>query len=187
MKSVEKNRIKSVARKIGFHDKGDFLVRARSKDIIAGLAIDGAPSSTYVWTFLLPAFDDLEFMHMSLGARVVNLATLEQPLEESLKDAWDAISPIRDAERLIAYLDAEGIGGEYAEWTRFICLIRLGKFDEAEGMLSSVKNLTAASIPQKLKEMDEFKSYGGWAAVQDLLVEWSSRTDQLVSGVPLEL
>lgn len=187
MTIMEKRRIKKAAKKLGFYEKGDFLIRYRSRDVVSGLVIDRAPSSIYIWTFLLPAFDDIEFMHMSLGSRVSNISVADDQIDKCLDDAWDGISPIKDAEQLMMYLDAHGGCGEYGEWVRFICRIRLGKFDEAEQMLDAVRGLKSASIPQKLSQIEEAHSRGGWRAVQDLMVEWSSRTGLMLSGVPIDL
>lgn len=187
MKMLEKRCVKSAAKKLGFHVKGSFLIGVRSKDVISGLAIDAAPSAIYIWTFVLPAFDDVAFMHMALGERVIDLSSCEYPLEQALTNVWGSIHSIRDAGDIISYLETEEIVGEYAKWTRFICLARLGNFDQAEEMLGAVKDLRSAAIPRKLNELQHAKSFGGWPAVQKLLIEWSHRTDNLMSGIPSEV
>jgi hypothetical protein len=187
MKTIEKKVVKSTAKKLGFYVSGSFLIGTRNEDVVTGFAVDSAPSSTYLWTFVLPAFDKLPFMHMSLGNRVLNLTDLGQSLEASLMEAWRDISPISSADQLIRYLDAKRIVGEYADWTRLICLVRLGQFDRADNLLELVRNYESASIPEKLVELEASKSYGGWPAVQDLFGEWSIQTDQLMPGIPTEV
>lgn len=187
MKAVDKKRAKSAAGKIGFHTIGDFFVGVRSKDVLSGLAVDSAPSSTYMWTFVIPAFDDLSFLHMSLGNRVLNLNSLEKALENEMENAWGEVSHIRAADQLISYLDEKDIGGEYAKWTRFICLIRVGRFDEADIALNLINTLKSAQIPRKTEEVVKLRRYGGWPAVQDLLVEWSGRTDKILGDLPVEI
>jgi hypothetical protein len=187
MKVFEKKHVKSTAKKLGFHVVGNFLIGTRSEDVVSGIAIDGAPSSTYIWTFILPAFDDISFMHMSLGVRALNLSDLDRSLEISLLDVWNKISHISSASQLVTYLDEGHIGGEYAEWTRLICMVRLGLFDQADETLAAVKHFQSVSIPRKLAELEASKSYGGWPAVQELLVEWSLQTDQIMGVIPARI
>lgn len=170
MIALDKRRIKSAAKKIGFQTNGSFLVGIRNKDVVSGFSIDAPPSGLYVWTFVLPAFDDIAFMHMSLGERVIDTILSEYPIESALKNAWSSISEIRRADQIVDYIESRKISGEYAEWTLFICLVRLGRFGEAENMLDVVEKLRSAAIPRKLKELHDIRSYGGWPAVQDLLV-----------------
>lgn len=181
MRALDKRLVKAAAKGMGFNAKGNFLVGLQNSDIISGFAIDGAPSSTYIWTFILPAFDDIEFMSMSLGERVINLNSMMSPINEGLEQAWSSISSITNASQLVSYINSSGIVGEYAEWTRFICFIRLGEFRIAEEMLSSIGLLKSMSIPIKLREIEFSRSYGGWAAAQDLLGEWSARTELLTA------
>lgn len=187
MITLDKRRVKAAAKKLGFYVNGNFLIGGRNNDVISGFAIDATPSAVYIWTFLLPAFDDITFFHMSLGERTIDLGLSEYPLEEALKNVWKPISDVREAGDIIRHLESEQVSGEYAKWTRFLCLVRLGKFDEAEGMFGTVESLQSASIPRKLGELRDARTYGGWPAVQDLLVDWSQRTDKLMSDLPPEI
>jgi hypothetical protein len=187
MRALHRRRIQSTAKKIGFGALGNFLIGARTRDIVSGVAIDATPSSTYMWTFLLPAFDDLEFLHMSLGRRMFSLDTEGQPLEQQLIQAWASIAPITDAKGLLSYVVAEGMGGEYAEWVRFICLVRLGNFKRAESLLPRVAQLQSADIPRKLEELDAARSIGGWSAVRAVLNDWSIRNDALLKDAQTEI
>jgi len=184
---LDKRRVKNAAKKLGLFPSGNFLIGTRNKDIMSGLAIDATPSSIYIWTFVLPSFDDVTFMHMSLGERVVDLGLSDYPLDHSLENAWNYISFIKDTRQIIDYLEKENIVGEYAVWVRFICMIRLARFDEAEHMLGAVEKLQSISIPRKIEELRGVLSHSGWPATQNLLVEWSCRTDSIMTGVPAEI
>lgn len=185
MSVLAKRRIRSAAKRLGFYNAGNFLIGKNTNDIVSGFAIDATPRVVYVWTFILPRFDDISFLHMSLGERVIDLSASDYPIEDGLRNAWKALADIASAGQLISYLDGHNISGEYAIWTRFLCLIRLGKTDEAERMLELVAPLSVDSAPSKLKELQGVRQYGGWSAVQDMLGDWSCRTDKLIEGVPL--
>ncbi|WP_188054849.1 hypothetical protein [Sphingosinithalassobacter sp. CS137] len=185
---LDKKQIKSASKKFGFHASGNFLIGARSEDILSGIAIDAAPSATYIWTFILPVFDEISFLHMTLGERVADLSTFEGPLDGIFNEYRRIISPIRQAIQLVSYLDFKKIKGEYADWTRLICLVRSSNFDQANEFLDVAEGCFGSrAISDKLIKLREAQSSGGWPAVQDLLKEWSESTDKLLNKVPLEL
>jgi hypothetical protein len=186
MSLLAKRRIRSAAKRLGFYNAGNFLIGRKTKDIVSGFAIDAAPGAVYVWTFILPRFDEISFLHMSLGERVIDLSASDYSVEDGLKNAWKALADVAGAERLIDYLDGHDIRGEYATWVRFICLIRLGRTEEAERMLEVIGSICVDSAPRKFKELQDARKYGGWLAAQELLDDWSCRTEKLIEGVPSE-
>lgn len=72
MKSIALWRMKREAKRSGLRVVGNFLIAFHARDVISGFTLDPAPSSTYIWTFVIPTYDDLPYLHMSLGQRIAS-------------------------------------------------------------------------------------------------------------------
>src|SRR5579875_2010067 len=110
MARIIKSTLKRAAKKAGFYPLGDFLIGLRNSEIISGLAIDAARSSTYIWTFVLPAFDDLPFLHMSLGKRVATCGPISDCIDAASNEYARIIFNIRTAKGLEEYINAQAVG-----------------------------------------------------------------------------
>lgn len=179
---IDKKKIFAKAKDLGFCRKGNFLIGCVNEDLISGLAVDAAPSETYLWTFIVPRFDDLHFLHMSLGARMRISDWVTTDAGEVAADAWAKISFIKTSGQLIEYLEEQALRGEYADWARLLCSIRSGAFDDANKLMEKSSSFQSAEIPRKLKQIQDAKLYGGWVAVQELLVEWAEHSNSLIEG-----
>lgn len=180
MTRINKNIIKRDARGFGFCVRGNFITVVNTDDVVSGFAIDASPTHIYMWTFILPAFDKLDFLHMSLGDRILDFNE-ESVNFETLLSQHPELFSIQDADQLLLYLDRRNPPGDYATWTRLLCLVRLGRFEEVNEILPLAKE-AAVSNDMKLRYEElvfTFKVKGGSAA-QDLLKNWSLTTKKLV-------
>src|SRR4051812_44462414 len=96
----------------GFKRIGSFYVGMCNSEVVSGYALDAPPSATSVWRFVLPAFDKIEFLHMSLGKRIavyvsddVSDISDEKNLDHLLKNDWEEFSDVRDARSLLIYVE----------------------------------------------------------------------------------
>ena len=70
MRAFDLRRLKKDAKKSGMRVVGNFLIASYTRDVISGFAIDPAPSAIYLWTFVIPTYDDFPYLHISLGQRI---------------------------------------------------------------------------------------------------------------------
>ncbi|HEL3782388.1 TPA: hypothetical protein UM046_000118 [Stenotrophomonas maltophilia] len=183
MRSIDLWTMKRSARKAGLRAIGNFLIASYTPDVISGFAIDPAPSSIYVWTFALPAYDDLPLLHMSLGQRV---ACPEDP-KDFFRGTHEAhlamLEGVRTAADLLMYVEEAGFGGDYCQWVKYLSVIRLGDFQAADAALKDLLALPMSSaIRGRLDRMLEAIGRGGESGAQRLLEEWSMRTARLMGG-----
>lgn len=179
--------IKNSAKKRGLYVVGNFLIAGRSSDVISGLALDKTPSSTYIWTFIVPTYDDL-FMHMSLGERVSVCEDDSECLSVAHQFYRESLGGIRTAGDLIKYIERKNFTGEYPYWARYISLIRAGDFQAADSVFSLFLSLRISnSIREKVSKVRGVQLREGWAAAALLLKEWSDRTDELLYDIPSEI
>lgn len=179
---VKKNSVASVKRgasKLGMQVNGGFLVALHTADVVSGLAIDAAPSSLYLWTFILPTYDDHSFLHMSLGKRVANCDLGEGCLAEAYDAYKREIGEVRSAEDMIRYIDGEGIGGAYARWVKYISTVRANLAEPSAFMLEDFSSSSVA-IRQRAERINVPLSSGDMAGARRLLDEWSRGTDTLL-------
>jgi hypothetical protein len=159
------------------------MIASYTRDVISGFAIDPAPSSIYVWTFALPAYDGLPFLHMSLGQRV---ACPEDP-KDFFRGTHAAhlamLEGVKTAADLLMYVEEAGFGGDYCQWVKYLSAIRLGDFQAADTALKDLLALPMSSaIRGRLDRVLEAIGSGGESGAQRLLEEWSTRTARLMGG-----
>ena len=116
MKKAAAERV--LAKLPGFRKAGAFYIGICNPDVIAGYALDAPPGSVCVWRFVLPAFDRVEFLHLSLARRVAEYFADQEvaaapgaDLQSVLQDDWAQVSLIRDAASLATYLKKSGTPG----------------------------------------------------------------------------
>lgn len=175
-----KAQIKREAKKMGLRVKGNFLIAVHTKDVVSGIAIDAPPSSIYLWTFVLPTYDDLSFLHMSYGHRVATCAGSEHCLSEAYDVYSRRVRGVDTAKDLVAYLDKENIQGDNGIWVRLISHIRSGDLLAAE---TTLKKLSAMPMhketERKLSILETSFSGGGLLAAQDILEDWERNSAKL--------
>lgn len=187
MKDKINRSIRADCKKAGFIPKGKFIFGRAGPDIISGLAIDSPPRTTYVWSFVLPRYDDIDFLHLSLGSRFVEIRCNEDYVFETILHGWRAVSGVENACDLIKYIEEKQRAGDYALWAKFLSFVRIGKFDEAAYSWAIIQTISVLSAARKIAEIAEALECGGWKAVQSLLSEWCGRTDKLLKGVPANI
>ena len=181
MMTSREKQIKSAARKAGFHVAGNFIVVFRSEDVISGMVIDVAPSTTYLWIFILPMYDDLPFLHMTLGDRVAVCDGQNDCFSKAYEDYRQKLGDVKLASDVVAYLDENGIEGDYSRWVRYLSLIRTGDFTAAEEYLVKFPELSTLRLSrEKLDKIKLVQACNGWPGVQRLLDEWADGNAHLI-------
>ncbi len=180
----KRRQISACFRKQGFINlgKGTWL-GFRNKDVVSGLSIDGPPWDTYISTFILPAFDRLEFVSLSLGGRVVH-CSLDRDTREECEQAVNSyianLSNERSATDLIRYLDVRQVTGHYPIWVRYICYLSLLDFDTAIQYLDdSRRGQLHHSLMERLEEISRFATARDTDGVVRVLESWSKFSEKI--------
>ncbi len=182
---MKKSAIAKILSGLGFKKSAGYYLGTCNDDVIAGYALDAPPSAIYIWQLVLPAYDNIEFLHMTLGKRILTLPKDDDSIapadvEEALRRDWAIFSKVTDCKSLIAYIGAEGKIGTYALWTRYLTHIRCGEFDAAQHLQNDVQVVRefseAQSISAKFADLSAERSRGGWEACSALLDEWQRKT-----------
>jgi hypothetical protein len=180
MKNSAKVQLQRQAKKMGLRVKGNFLIAVHTADVVSGIAIDAPPSSIYLWTFVLPTYDDLSFLHMSYGHRVATCAGSEYCLSEAYDVYSKRIRGVETAKDLVAYLDAENIQGDNGMWVRLISHVRSGDLLAAESALQKLSAMPMhKETERKLSVLETSLSGGGLLAAQDVLEGWERSSAKL--------
>jgi hypothetical protein len=163
----------------GFRNVGGFHIGLCNPQVISGYAVDAPPGGIYVWRFILPVYDRVEFLHMSLGKRIARFSGSQTnssltDLELLLANDWQGFSSVRDCQSLLSYLDRERVEGEYGEWTRYLTYVRVGDLNSATRL--QLQWQSSSAPPPNLQMVQEAKARSGWNGVQELLTEWSEHT-----------
>jgi hypothetical protein len=168
----------------GFRKLGSFYIGTCNQEVISGYALDAPPGGVYISRFVLPAYDRIDFLHLSLGERIAQFprscdASDFTNLERLLNNDWQEFSNARDCQSLMAYLDREGIVGDYCQWVRYLTHARVGDFESAgrleQHWQSSQGPPRLQLVVQNMKLVLEAKGRSGWSGVQELLVTWSEQ------------
>jgi hypothetical protein len=179
---------KSVAKVLsslpGFKNAGGFYFGICNREVISGYVLDAPPGGLYIWRFILPIYDRIDFLHMALGKRIAQFSpneTASSPTDVALllKHDWEGFSNVRDCQSLLAYLDREQLEGDYSQWARYLTHIRcgeLGAADRMENRWQSSGFPRVQLVVQSMQMVLDAKGRSGWNGVQELLTEWSERT-----------
>src|SRR5215471_3046251 len=91
---------KMLANLPGFKKRGQFYIGTCNGSVISGYALDAPVGSVYIWRFVLPSYDDVEFLHLSLGRRIIASTAIGHEdtnpirVSETLRRDWSALSEI---------------------------------------------------------------------------------------------
>jgi len=180
----------TVARKLaglpGFRKSGTYYIGVCNDDVIAGYCLDAPPTSIYVWRFVIPSYDNIDFLHMALGKRVLTLPHTQNGSGDDiditgflLRD-WVEFSRIRDRIDLISYIDHEALEGTYALWVRYITYIKNRDFIKAEYLLevegADEKFLDMPAVRNNFVALSKEREVGDWEGCFALLGAWGHRT-----------
>ncbi|EVT73961.1 MAG: hypothetical protein ACN6PQ_15345 [Stenotrophomonas indicatrix] len=183
MRAFDLRRLKKDAKKSGMRVVGNFLIASYTRDVISGFAIDPAPSAIYLWTFVLPTYDDLPFLHMSLGQRVAVAKGDERFFCGMHTEYVENLERVRTAADLLIYVDGLDFRNDYSEWIKYISAIRLGDFLAADATLKNLLALPMSSaVQRRLDAIISVLKNGGESGAQHLLETWSVQTARLVGG-----
>lgn len=191
MKTSQKNVIRRSAKTRGMRVVGNFLIAAHTNDIVSGLAIDAGRNFSYLWTFILPTYDRLSFLHMGLGERVVAWEPKsDEVMDDVLGRALDAYRQefeyVETASDLLGYFDNKKWVDQYPlypYWVRYISYIRLGEFSRAEDAMEILaRSPMSTDTREKMEVIKSALLGGGWLAAQRLLDEWSIANGPLLGN-----
>lgn len=183
MRAFDLRCLKKDAEKSGMRAVGNFLTALYTRDVISGFAIDPAPSAIYLWTFVLPTYDDLSFLHMSLGQRVAVAKGDERFFCGMHTEYVENLERVREAADLLLYVDSLDFTSDYSEWVKYISAIRLGDFVAADATLKTLLKLPMSNaIKSRLDAILSVLKNGGESGAQHLLETWSVQTARLVGG-----
>lgn len=181
MKSIALWRMKRQAKSSGLRVVGNFLIAFHTPDVISGFALDPAPSSTYIWTFVVPTYDDLSFLHMTLGQRIASAEVDKDFFCGVHKAHANKLEPVRTAADLLVHVDGLDFTSDYSEWIKYISAIRIGDFAAADATLKRLLNSPISDLVQhKLDAVLSSLRDGGESGAQHLLESWSRQTARLV-------
>jgi hypothetical protein len=181
----EKAVAKVLSNLSGFRKHGSFYIGTCNQEVVSGYALDAPPGGIYISRFILPAYDRIDFLHMSLGKRIAQFPRSKaapdlNDLGLLLKKDWQEFSHARDCQSLIAYLDREQIVGQYCQWIRYLTCARIGDLESASHLelqwRPSSESQGPQIVAQNMKELLEAKARSGWNGVHELLGKWSEHT-----------
>jgi len=176
---------KVLSRLPGFRKLGSFYIGTCNQEVISGYALDAPPGGVYVSSFILPAYDKIDFLHMSLGERIAQYpgngpASDSADLDFLLKNDWQDFSSARDCRSLMAYLDRERVVGDYCQWVKYLTYVRMGDLEFADRLESQWQSSHGPPrlqlVAQNMHAVLEVKRRSGWRGVQELLTKWSEHT-----------
>lgn len=183
--TVTKRALKRSIKEMGLPIVDNFVVLFRNNDVFSGIALDSAPSTTYIWTFILPIYDYLPFLHMSLGERVASCNMEPRCLEVGIEAFRVNVSGVKTPKELIAYLNRCVVRTEYANWTRYISLIRASEDAEATDFFDFTSDtFKSPAIIANYNRLRGAYDEGGWGCVRELLDSWSAHTNELLTNIP---
>jgi hypothetical protein len=187
----KKNVAKILHNLPGFSRKGLFFLGTCNDEVIGGYCLDAQPNNIYIWKFVLPSYDNLDFLHLSLGKRILTFphdedkAGEDAHIQDFLRRDWSELCRVNNSESLIGYMNSEGLDGTYAAWVRFLTHIHLREFSTAEQIYRGVgvaeKFSALRAISQSFKELSEAEKRGGWESCLVLLDVWVSNTKRRLS------
>lgn len=153
----KRREISGFLRKRGFVSlgKGAWLGFC-GNDVVSGLLIEGSPSDTYISSFVLPIFDELNFVSWSLGRRIVHCSANESTKNEckiAISEYCSYIAPIKSPVKLIEYMDRQAITGFYPTWVRYLCYVRDGYLELADAYMDDDRKVELH--PSALKKLGE--------------------------------
>lgn len=169
----------------GFRNSGGYYIGTCNAEVVSGYALDVPPGGIYVWRFVVPAYDRIDFLHLSLGTRIAQFSRKEtgsrsNDLDALLKNDWQSFANVRDCQSLLAYMEQERCEGDYYQWVRYITYIRTGSLESASRLEAQWQSLPGfprvQSVAQHMKAVLDVKERSGWNGVQQLLTEWSKHT-----------
>lgn len=171
--AVSASEIKRLAKSKGMRVFGNFLFAIENYDVISGLVIDAPPSRLHLWTFILPAFDEISFLHMGLGERL-SPAGGGNYFDQALNFYKEQLGNVVTAGDLIHNLECRKLQGFYAKWARLLCHVRIGEFSDAELLMSELDTIRLPdNVRKQLFNMRFALDNGGWLATQQLLNQWA--------------
>lgn len=184
---MNKKKISNILSGImGFKKRGDFYIGNCNDSVISGYSLDVPPSAIYICRFALPAYDNVEFLHMALGKRIVALpkngkaSEKNLDLSDFLRRDWSLFSKVDSCESLIEYINAERLESTYALWVRYLTCIRRKEFEAAERLDAendvTSKFLELRVISKHFANLSEARKQGGWEACSALIDDWSRKT-----------
>jgi hypothetical protein len=156
--------------------KGGWLGR-RTRDVFSGFVVEGSRSAVYISTFLLPSFDNNEFISWSLRRRVIRCSDKVKTsveVSQAIGIYELDIFHIKTSSDIINYLESNSVSGYYPIWVQYICFLRNNEIKSAKHFLDNVKlsQLHPAQIDQ-FNEINPYVSSNNLEELNRILERWS--------------
>lgn len=166
---------KTITNKFKLARRGNFFIDCYNDEIISGLALDAATTGHYLWTFVLPAFDDISFLHFTLGRRITDLPLREIESSE-IQTALNAIQEIRSSEELLSHVRGHDTFGEYGKWTEVLCSVRIQLKTASTQLAIPSHDFRLKSLAARMEQLNSVSTHEGRAGVSGLLEKWHNDT-----------
>lgn len=161
--------------------KGVWLAH-RSRDVVSGLVIDGPWSKVIINSFILPPYDRLEFVNLSLGEKITECdlnADSRENSEYSIDRFKKNYADIKSSRDFINYIDDNSISGFYPIWVRYITYCRELEFDAAMAYLDAGKRAQLhRSVLGRFDELGAAVASRQEQAVKKIFEAWSAVSER---------
>lgn len=158
----------------------------RNEEIVSGVMLDGTRTFLFFNTFLLPAYDNIEFINWDLGSTVVDASgegEITEEVEAAIKSYRDGIWLVRDSKALTRYIESENIRGAYAQWARFISYVKQQDLAKAVLVLreADFESLKIGGSNQYMS-LKEAVLKGNSTTANEVLTEWSRVSAKVIGS-----
>ena len=167
----------------GFVDFAPFYIGLCNSDVISGYCLDISRSAAHVWRFLLPTYDNIEFLHLSLGDVVKDLvlpiskvdAVVQSEIAFRIQGDWKNFKDIDQSDMILGYIISENIPGIYPTWVRILTHIRNSRFHLAERELNASRTELESlrAIAKGYALLVQALGEGDWPKCAELIDGWS--------------
>lgn len=155
----------------------------RSRDVVSGIVINGSRFETEIVGFILPAFNKLEFINLTLGNTIIRCeseADTEKECEEAIACYIETYSHIKSLPDLLKYIDVLEDQGWYDIWVRYISYSRKYDFDAAIDCLDESRRVRLhSSILNQLNEIEPFVDARDREGIDRVFTIWSACSERI--------
>jgi hypothetical protein len=182
---VKKAAIKKILGDMpGFRRHGSFFIGNCNDSVLSGYCLDSPAECLYIWRFILPSYDNIEFLHLALGKRILSISkgtpSVGVDVADFLQRDWVEFCKVKDTASFVSYLDEENFEGAYIGWAKYLTYIWRKEFSRAERILSESDTLADFSklkvIATNFAILSRKFQEQGWSGCEALLDDWVLKT-----------
>lgn len=171
--------LKTEMRRRSTRVNGHFYVFKCTRDVISGFVLDSPPSSLYIWTFVLPTFDSHDFLHMSLGTRILSLSRSDVNVGrvmDVVDTTWSKLSKLQTATDLLEMLEPFHDDSTYHNWVYFLTLCRVGNLQKAKSIAIASAYEFEATFRDRYDKLKNALDLDDEQSIGDNLDNWEAIT-----------